>query len=111
MSLVSEIKRGSVHWAYLDPTLGSEQHGRRPVVIVSPDVIQNNLARVIVIPVTSKHRDYPTFIPFKMSGATAYAMVDQIRTIDTIRIKTEITTLSKTELSTILTNIRDLFSE
>ncbi len=46
-----------------------------------------------------------------MSGATAYAMVDQIRTIDTIRIKTEITTLSKTELSTILTNIRDLFSE
>jgi mRNA interferase MazF len=108
---MTAITRGGVYWAYLDPTVCSEQHGRRPVVIVSPDVIQSNLARAIVVPVTSKHKAYPTFIPFDLDDETVYAMVDQIRTIDIKRVKTKITTLSNNELSSILTNIRDLFAE
>ena len=104
-----KIKQGWVYMAYLDPTLGSEQKGRRPVLVVSPDVIQNNLHRAIVVPFTTQDRGYPTFVPVSLKGSTSYAMLDQLRTIDGIRFKNEITQLDDKDMDAVMSKLREMF--
>ena len=102
--------RGDIYWAYLDPTVGTEQKGRRPVVVVSPDEINANLKRVIVLPITKQRRDYPTFIEVKLGGEICYAMLDQIRTLDTNRLKGKIGSTSTAEFREIMRMLQTLFS-
>lgn len=102
--------RGDVYWAFLDPVLGTEQKGRRPVVVISPNELNYNLDRAIVAPLTTQRRDYPTFIPIDLESKTAYAMLDQIRTLDTKRLKKRIGSVSQSELDEILSRLRVLFS-
>jgi len=103
------VNRGDVYWAFLDPVLGTEQKGRRPVVVVSPIELNANLDRVIVAPMTTQKRGYPTFIPVTLGGKTAYVMLDQIRTLDRKRLKKQIGSLTQHELDEILTKLRVLF--
>jgi mRNA interferase MazF len=109
VNMTNNFVRGQVYWAYLDPVIGSEQMGRRPVVIVSPDSINNNLGRLIVLPVTRQMKDWPTFIPIEVQGSVSYAMLDQVRTIDQNRLKGHICDLTTHELTTILSTLCELF--
>ena len=86
-----QIKQGGVYLAYLDLAKGGEQKGNRPVVVISPDEIQGNLSRAIVAPCTTIFRDYPTYTPLNINGKQSYAMLDQMRTIDSSRMKSKMT--------------------
>lgn len=65
----------------LDPTVGSEIQKTRPCLIISPK--EMNYANVIVAPMTSKYKDYPTRIKLKKES---FVVLDQIRTISIQRI-------------------------
>ena len=67
----------------LDPTIGSEIKKTRPCVIISPDEMNFNINTVIIAPMTSKSRNYPTRVKIKDNS---YIVLDQIRTIDKQRI-------------------------
>jgi len=67
----------------LDPTLGSEIKKTRPCVIISPNEMNFNINTVIIAPMTSKSRDYPTRVKI---DENSYIVLDQIRTIDKQRI-------------------------
>ena len=67
----------------LDPTIGSEIKKTRPCVIISPNEINFNINTVIIAPMTSKSRNYPTRIKI---NDNSYIVLDQIRTIDKQRI-------------------------
>jgi len=56
------MRQGEIWFADLNPTKGSEQSGKRPVVIVSGDTLNNMLPIVIVVPITSKIKSYPTCV-------------------------------------------------
>jgi len=78
---------GDVIWANLDPTQGSEQAGRRPVVVVSSELYNESVPNVlIVVPVTTAERNWPTRV--LLQGAdlnlelASYAMTEQPRTVD-----------------------------
>jgi mRNA interferase MazF len=73
----------SVVLVNLDPTIGSEIKKTRPCVIISPNEMNFNINTIIVAPMTSKSRDYPTRIKIKENS---YIVLDQIRTIDKKRI-------------------------
>jgi mRNA interferase MazF len=73
----------SVVLVNLDPTIGSEIKKTRPGVIISPNEMNFNINTIIVAPMTSKSRDYPTRIKIKENS---YIVLDQIRTIDKKRI-------------------------
>lgn len=91
--------RGEVWWVEFDPSVGSEVKKTRPAVIVSNDSANRNLARVVVVPLTSNTgRIYPGESVVSVGGQTSKAMADQIMAADKIRLKNRLGILSKTDL-------------
>ena len=93
------MKRGEVWWVEFDPSIGSEIRKTRLAVIVSNDAANRNLARVIVMPLTSNvSRVYPGETIVVVKGQRSKVMADQIMTADKARLKSQIATLSKAEI-------------
>ena len=80
------VKRFDVYLINLDPTIGSEIQKTRPCLIVSPDEMNRFIRTVIVAPMTSKGRSYPTRVACKFQGKQGQIVLDQIRTVDKIRL-------------------------
>lgn len=79
------VKRFEVYLVCLDPTLGSEIKKTRPAVIVSPNEM-HGLNTVIIAPMTTKSKSYPTRIPITFAKKEGFIVLDQIRTIDKSRL-------------------------
>ena len=101
------MKRGEVWWVEFDPAVGSEIAKRRPAIIVSNDSANRNLARVVVVPVTSTTtRVYPGEALVKIGAQTSKAMADQIMAADKSRLKSLLGKLSKADLDLVEDAIR-----
>lgn len=70
----------------LNPTKGSEMKKTRPCIILSPDEMNHNLNTVIIAPLTSTYKNYPTRVPIKHNNKKGSVVLDQLRTIDKSRI-------------------------
>jgi len=93
----------------LDPTVGSEIQKTRPCVIVSPDEINHNLQTIVISPMTTASRKYPTRVEVKHNGKTGWIAIDQIRTIDKVRVIKILGTLSKSEIWEVKSVIKETF--
>lgn len=80
------ISRFDVCLVNLDPTLGSEIKKTRPCLIISPNEMNKYIKTVIIAPMTTKSRSYPSRVLVTFQGKTGQIVLDQIRTIDKIRI-------------------------
>ena len=78
----------------LDPTIESEIKKTRPCLIVSPDEMNDVLNTVIIVPITSNKKKYPSRVPIKKDDIQGMAALDQIRTIDKRRIVTILGSIS-----------------
>ena len=105
------ISRFEVYYANLDPTVGREIKKTRPCVIISPNEMNHNISTVIIAPLTSKLRNYPTRVPCKVEGKQGQIVIDQIRTIDKIRLIKKIDTLNKITQKKVLNVLTEMFSE
>lgn len=92
------ISRGDVWDVVLDPTKGSEQAGIRPCVVVSPDSMNEQLDTIIVIPLTTKKKNWPTRVDTHIDGLEGQAICEQIRTISKRRLKKRVTKLKISEI-------------
>ena len=93
------MKRGEVWWVEFDPAVGSEVRKTRPAVIVSKDAANRNLARVVVIPLTSNtDRQYPGEALVSVDGQSSKAMADQIMASDKARLKSQLGVLGKADM-------------
>jgi mRNA interferase MazF len=79
-------ERFDVYLVSLDPTVGSEIKKTRPCLIVSPDELNRHVATVIVAPMTTKGRTYPTRVPCVFEGKHGEIVLDQLRTVDRTRL-------------------------
>ncbi|WP_192821464.1 type II toxin-antitoxin system PemK/MazF family toxin [Rufibacter sp. LB8] len=93
----------------LDPTVGSEIQKTRPCVIISPNEINYNLRTVVVAPMTTKSRTYPTRVKIKHNNQTGWVVLDQIRTIDKIRIIKSLGQLHPSEATACKQIIKETF--
>ena len=91
------VQRGDVYWVNLDPIIGKEVKKRRPAVVVSPNEMNRSLAVVIVAPITSSSKPWPTRVDMQLSGKPAQMMLDQIRTVDKSRLVRRIGTVEVDE--------------
>jgi mRNA interferase MazF len=104
-----EVKQYQIVLVNLDPTLGSEIQKTRPCVIVSPNEINDNLRTVVIAPMTSASRKYPTRVKVKHSSQEGWIVIDQIRTIDKIRIIKKFGSLTEKEIHECKRVIRETF--
>ena len=88
------VKQFDVFWVNLDPTVGKEIKKVRPAVIVSPDELNDNLDTVIIAPLTSTIRKYPSRLSLTLDGKKGQVVLDQIRSVDKSRLKKKMTSLN-----------------
>lgn len=93
------MKRGEIWWVEFDPSVGSEIKKTRPAVIISNDAANRNLARVVVVPLTSSTgRQYPGEAVVTVVDKPGKAMADQIMAADKVRLKSQLGVLSKADM-------------
>ncbi len=104
-----ELKQYQIVLVNLDPTIGSEIKKTRPCVIISPDEMNKYLRTIIVAPMTTSSKKYPTRIEVKHDGKIGWIVVDQIRTIDKQRIIKILSRLSKPEIRELKLVVKETF--
>lgn len=80
------VGRFDVYLVSLDPAVGGEIKKTRPCLIVSPDEMNRHIRTVIIAPMTTKGRQYPTRVPCRFRGKAGQVVLDQIRTVDAARL-------------------------
>ena len=105
------VKRFEVFLINLDPTVGKEIKKTRPCLIISPDEMNKFLSTVIIAPMTTKGRSYPSRINCRFDGKEGQIILDQIRTIDKNRIIKKLGNLDKPTQREVLATLSELFSE
>lgn len=81
-----EIKQYQIILVNLDPTIGSEIKKTRPCVVISPNEMNKYLRTIVIAPVTTSSKKYPTRVKVKHDNKSGWIVLDQIRTIDRQRI-------------------------
>ena len=108
---VVKTSRFDIYYVNLDPTIGSEIKKTRPCVIISPDEMNFNIRTIIIAPLTSKLRNYPTRVSCRVEGKQGQIVIDQIRTVDKLRLVKKIGTLNKLTQTKVLNVLKEMFSE
>lgn len=93
-----EVSQYEIVLVNLDPTIGSEIKKTRPCVILSPDEMNRHLKTVIIAPMTTTIRNYPSRTPVRHNKKDGMIALDQIRTVDKKRIVKKFNTLSDDEV-------------
>lgn len=105
------VKRFAVYLVNLDPTVGAEIQKTRPCVVVSPDEMNRHIATVIVAPMTTQGKIYPTRVVCQFEGKSGLIVLDQLRTVDKTRLVKRLGTLSEAEQTVVLQVLAEMFAE
>ena len=110
MAVVAAIRRFDVHLVNLDPTQGSEIRKTRPCVVISPDEMNRHIRTVIVAPMTSRQRGYPTRVEVTFQRRKGQVVLDQIRTVDKSRLVTRLGRLPERRAREVAQVLVEMFS-
>ena len=103
-----EITQYEIYRVNLDPTVGREMKKTRPCVILSPDDMNQFIGTVIVAPLTSTIRIYPSRVKFVLNGKTNMIALDQIKTIDKVRLQDKIGKLNTVTIAIVKKVIEEM---
>ena len=106
-----EVNRFDVYLINLDPTKGHEIKKTRPCTVISPNEMNHYISTVIVAPMTSKGKNYPSRVSCTFQGTKGQVVLDQIRTVDKARLVKKLGTLSKTVQQKTLAVLQEMFAE
>src|SRR5437868_3965903 len=104
-----DLRQYQIVLVNLDPTIGSEMKKTRPCVIISPDEMNKHLQTIVIAPMTSNSKNYPTRVPVKHNKTKGWIVLDQIRTIDRQRIVKILDKLSEKEIFSVKAIIHETY--
>lgn len=104
-----QIFRYQIVSVNLNPTIGSEISKIRPCLVISPDEMNRNLRTIIVAPITSNGKGYPTRVPIKNTQIEGWVAIDQIRTIDRNRIINDFGSIDSVQINHVKNIIQETF--
>jgi mRNA interferase MazF len=105
------VERADVYLVNLDPTIGSEIKKTRPCVVISPDEMNRHLRTVIVAPLTSQGRLYPSRVRCRFDDQDGLVVLDQIRTVDITRLVRKLGRIEPATMTTVLSTLGRIFAE
>jgi mRNA interferase MazF len=103
--------RFEVYLIALDPTIGREIRKTRPCLVISPDEMNEHISTIIVAPMTTKGRPYPTRIPVRFQGKAGQVVLDQTRTVDTARLVRRLGRINPAKQKEVLAALAEMFAE
>lgn len=104
------VKRFEVYLTNLDPTIGVEIQKRRPCLIVSPNEMNRSVRTVIIAPMTTKTRNFPSRVVCEFEGKNGFIVLDQIRAVDKSRLGKNLGTLDDETQLTVLEKLQEIFT-
>jgi mRNA interferase MazF len=104
------INRFEVYLVNLDPTVGGEIQKTRPCLVVSPNEINHHVRTVIVAPMTTKGQAYPTRVACRFRGKSGQVVLDQIRTVDRVRLTKRLGRLDPKTSARVLEVLQEMFA-
>jgi mRNA interferase MazF len=104
------VNRFDVYLINLDPAVGSEIQKTKPCLIVSPDEMNRHIRTVIVAPMTTAGKDYPTRVPCKFKKKKGQIVLGQIRTIDKTRLVKKLGSINPETQSEVISVLQRLFA-
>lgn len=104
------VRRFEVYLVRLDPTEGREIRKTRPCLIISPDEMNRHIDTVIVAPMTTKSRPYPTRVAVRFRRMTGQIVLDQLRTVDRTRLVKRLSTIGHATADHALALLGELFA-
>lgn len=104
------VKRFDVYLINLDPTIGSEIQKTRPCLVISPDEMNRHIRTVIIAPMTSAQRDYPTRVNCSFQKKKGQIVLDQLRTVDKARLVKKLGTIGSKEQMEVVGVLQRLFA-
>lgn len=105
------VKRFEIYFVEFDPTKGSEIDKTRPGVIISPDEMNGALNTVIIAPLTSTLKNYPSRVNCNVKKKNGQIALDQLRCVDKSRLKNKLSELSEKEQLEVLLVLEKIFSK
>ena len=106
---MEDIKQYDLVLVNLDPTLGSEIKKTRPCVVISPNEMNRYLQIIVVAPITSSSKAYPTRVKINLISTQGFVVLDQVRTLDRARIIKKLKSLGTTEIKKVKAIIKETF--
>jgi mRNA interferase MazF len=110
VDVVTQVRRHEIHLVDLDPTRGSEIRKTRPCLIISPDEMNRHIRTVIIAPMTSARRNYPTRVNLTFQGKQGQIALDQIRTVDQSRLVKRLGALPKARAREVIGVLQEIFA-
>lgn len=104
------VARSEVYLVNLDPTIGSEIQKTRPCLVVSPDEMNRHIRTVIVAPLTSGGRLYPTRVQCRFDNRQGLVVLDQIRTVDQSRLVKRLGRIDPETMADVLRMLAEMFA-
>ncbi len=104
-----ELKQYQVVLVNLDPTIGSEMKKTRPCIILSPNEMNKYLQTIVIAPMTSSSKPYPTRVNIKHNKTKGWIVLDQIRTVDRQRIVRILGSLVEKEILNIKAILKETY--
>ena len=106
---MEQISQYDIVLVNLDPTIGSEMKKTRPCIVLSPNEMNKHLQTIVVAPMTSNSKPYPTRVEVNHKSTKGWIALDQIRTIDRMRIVKRFEMLTDKEIEKVKTVIQETF--
>lgn len=104
-----EVNQYDIVLINLDPTIGAEIKKTRPCVIISPDEMNKHLQTIIVAPMTSQSKSYPTRVEVKHDNKKGWIVIDQLRAVDRMRIIKVLDKLNAKEIAKVKKLLQEMF--
>jgi len=104
-------RRGEVYLCELDPAVGSEMRKTRPVLVVSPDELNDHARSCLVAPLTTGGHPYPFRVACRFRGTSGHVAVDQMRAVDMTRLARRLGRLSTSTTARVLAVAREMFAD
>jgi mRNA interferase MazF len=104
------VKRFDVYLVNLDPTVGSEIKKTRPCLIISPDEMNRHIRTVIIAPMTSASKDYPTRLSCTLRKKQGQIVLGRLRTIDKIRLIKKLGTIDPKAQLEVISILQRMFA-
>ena len=102
------INQYNIYLVNLDPTIGHEIKKTRPCLVISPNEMNHNIDTIIIAPMTTKSHAYPTRISVKFDSKKGWIVLDQLRTVDKIRLIKQLGKITKKETSEVKRVLKEM---